>query len=166
MDQPQQPNPNDNDASSSPPKRPRIIRTLLLIVLAAAIVIQFVPVDRTNPAVAGAIAAPPEVQAVLKRSCYDCHSHETAWPWYSYIAPISWLIAEDVHEGREHMNFSTWQSYDAQKQADLKREAWEEVEEGEMPLGNYLTMHAHAKLTEYDQNLIRDWANETANADD
>lgn len=165
MDQPEQPNATTNDAPSPPPKRPRIFRTLLLILLAAVIVIQFIPVDRTNPAVTGAITAPPEVAAILKRSCYDCHSNETVWPWYSYVAPASWLVVEDVHEGREHLNFSTWQSYDAQQQADLRREAWEEVEHGDMPLGNYLTMHSKAKLTEYDQTLIREWAEGTGNND-
>lgn len=154
----------DND--SPPPRRPRIFRTLLLILVVAMIIIQFVPVERTNPPVTGAIAAPPDVQAILKRSCYDCHSHETVWPWYSYVAPVSWLVAADVQEAREHVNLSAWQSYDAHKQGDLKREAWEEVEEGEMPLSYYLTMHPEAELAEQDKDLIRAWANGTGSADD
>ena len=158
MDQQQPQNGTAND-SSPPPKRPRILRTVLLILVVAMIVIQFVPVERTNPPVTGTIAAAPDVQAILQRSCYDCHSHETVWPWYSYVAPVSWLVADDVREAREHVNFSTWQSYDAQEQADLKREAWEEVEEGEMPLSYYLSMHPQAKLSEQDRTLIRKWAN-------
>jgi hypothetical protein len=69
---------------------------------------QLVPLDRSNPPVSAEVPATPEVRAILKRSCYDCHSNETRWPWYAYAAPMSWLLVYDVHEAREHMNFSTW----------------------------------------------------------
>lgn len=120
--------------------------------------LQLVPVDRSNPPVTGEIDAPDEVMAVLRRSCYDCHSNETEWPWYSYIAPISWLVVEDVIEGREEMNFSTWRALDADDRADLREEVWEEVVEGEMPLPLYLRMHSSARLSEDDRKVLHSWS--------
>jgi len=131
------------------------------IVIAAVgllIAIQFVPVDRTNPAVTGDIAAPPEVEQVLKISCYDCHSHETRWPAYSFVAPVSWLIAHDVEEGREHLNFSQWQTLNASAQQHMKVEIWEEVEQGEMPLGIYVFVHSNAKLNPDQKQILQAWS--------
>ena len=86
-----------------------------LVLILAVIGIQFVPVNRMNPPVTGEIGAPEKVMAILHRSCYDCHSNKTVWPWYSYVAPISWLVADDVHEGRRHMNFSEWNTYNTKR---------------------------------------------------
>src|SRR5262245_21993196 len=86
---------------------------------------QLVPIDATNPAVEGDIPAPPEVKAILRRACYDCHSNETVWPWYSRLAPLSWLISRDVHEGRSKLNFSTWDQYTPEEQLSKLKESWE-----------------------------------------
>ena len=102
------------------------------------------------------------VRAVLERSCYDCHSHETRWPWYAWVAPTSWLLAWDVSEAREHLNFSTWNRYDAEKRRELLEEAWEEVEEGHMPLRIYLWLHPDAKLGDAERELLRDWSESAA----
>jgi hypothetical protein len=119
---------------------------------------QLVPLDRSNPRVELEVPAPPEVREVLRRSCYDCHSNETKWPWYSRIAPVSWLVAYDVHEAREHLNFSTWNRYDGGKRRDHLKEAWEEVDEGDMPLWIYPPLHPEARLSARDRALIREWA--------
>jgi hypothetical protein len=111
----------------------RILKWAGVTLAAIFVLIQFVPVDRTNPPVEGEVPAPPEVREVLQRACYDCHSNETNWPWYSRVAPVSWLVARDVHEGREHLNFSTWNRLSTRDQVEAMRESWEEVEEGEMP---------------------------------
>ena len=84
----------------------------LAVVLAG---IQLVPVERTNPPVESEVAAPPAARAVLRRACYDCHSHETRGPWYAQVAPISWLVANDVQEGRRELNCSQWQRRDARR---------------------------------------------------
>jgi hypothetical protein len=81
-------------------------RTAVFSLLALGILIQLIPIRRDNPPATGSVAAPPEVMSILRRSCYDCHSNETIWPWYSRVAPVSWLVARDVHEGRRHVNFS------------------------------------------------------------
>ena len=120
--------------------------------------VQFIPVTRDNPEVVADFGENQEVKNVLQRSCYDCHSHETVWPWYSRIAPVSWLVAGDVNEGREKLNFSTWGSLTEEKRKHLREEMWEEVEEGEMPLGIYLVMHSEAELSDTDKSVIRLWA--------
>jgi hypothetical protein len=134
-----------------------MVRILILILVIIFIGIQFVPVDKTNPPVTGEINAPENVMQILRTSCYDCHSNEVKWPWYSNIAPASWLVAYDVHEAREHMNFSEWQSYSAEDKAEDIEEIWEEVEEGEMPLWYYLILHSEAELSESDKAVLKDW---------
>ena len=124
----------------------------------ALVAIQLVPVSRENPPEDGVVPAPPEVAAVLERSCFDCHSNRTRWPWYAWVAPVSWLVAYDVHEAREHLNFTEWNRIDAEERAKMIAEAWEEVEEGEMPLWFYLPLHAEARLSEADREALRLWA--------
>jgi hypothetical protein len=136
-------------------------RTIILSWLVAAVVfgaIQFVPVERTNPPVARDVPAPPEVKAVLRRACYDCHSNETHWPWYSRIAPISWMVARDVREGRAELNFSTWNLYSAKERVGKLHESWETVAEGEMPLRFYIAPHRRARLSAHDRALLQQWA--------
>ena len=131
------------------------------IVLAVVIVlvgIQFIPVNRSNPPVEEEILPSPEVKAILKRACYDCHSNETIWPGYSRVAPVSWLLAWDVGEGREELNFSTWNRYNQKKRGKIIKEIWEEVQEGEMPPWFYLPLHPDARLSDSDRSLLRAWA--------
>ena len=139
----------------------KVLRWFLLGILLALIVMQFVPVERTNPPVEEEVSAPANVRAMLRRACYDCHSNETRWPWYSHVAPVSWLVAHDVHEARKHLNFSTWNQYNAKRQARKLNEVWEEVDEGEMPLWYYLAIHRDAKLSAEDRALLRTWATST-----
>jgi hypothetical protein len=120
--------------------------------------IQLVPVERTNPPVTGEIRAPDEVMAILERSCRDCHTNETSWPWYSRVAPVSWLVAHDVDEGREHANFSEWDTYDAKERDDVLEEMVEVMEKGEMPLRKYTALHPSAKLREADRERLAEWA--------
>jgi hypothetical protein len=124
----------------------------------AAVAIQFVPVDRTNPPVEGAVFAPAEVESVLRRACYDCHSNETNWPWYSHVAPISWLTAHDVHEGRDALNFSTWSALDRKAQLDAIGKSWEEVQDHDMPPWYYLPLHWNAHLSSEDRAVVRGWS--------
>jgi hypothetical protein len=131
-----------------------------LVLLLALVAIQLVPVDTRNPPVTGDVPTSPAVKAVLRRACYDCHSHETRWPWYGRVAPVSWLLARDVREGRAELNFSTWDQYGAQQQVKKLKESWEEVAEGEMPPWFYLPAHREARLSAEDRALLRQWARE------
>ena len=140
--------------------REKLIRALkfgAIALLGLLVLAQFVPVDRTNPPVVEEIDAPVEVRAVLERACYDCHSNETVWPAYSYVAPVSWLVARDVHEGREHLNYSEWHRYSAEERLELTEETWEEIAEGEMPMGPYVLLHPEAQLSAEDRALLRSW---------
>lgn len=122
--------------------------------------IQLIPVTRENPPIESDFSGPETVHRILKRSCYDCHSYETQWPWYSYVAPVSWLVAHDVNEGRSELNFSQWQSL--QDPQAMKEEIVEEIEEGEMPLPNYIITHKQARVSPEEIALLRKWAGLTA----
>jgi hypothetical protein len=127
----------------------------LLVLLIAA---QLVRPARTNPPVTAEIDAPDEVRAVLRRACYDCHSRLTVWPWYAHVAPVSWLVAHDVAEGREHLDFTAWDGYRAKKRAKKMEELVEEVEEGEMPLWYYVVLHPGARLAPAERERLIAWA--------
>ncbi len=123
----------------------KVLLIAIAIVVVAGIVIQFVPYGRahTNPAV---VAEPvwdsPQTQAYFSRACADCHSNETKWPWYSNVAPMSWMIQRHVDEGREAFNVSEWREdyYSAEEAAEL-------VRNGEMPIRNYLMLHPEARFS-------------------
>lgn len=143
-----------------------MFKTLFKFVAVAALLIQFIPVNRSNPAVVGDIDAPEPVATILRRSCYDCHSNQTNWPWYSYVAPVSWWVADHVREGREHLNFSRWSEYPAEERAELLEESIEEVQEGKMPLPSYLWSHRGARLNADEIAALRDWAGSHAQRHD
>ncbi len=129
-----------------------------LVFVAALSAIQFIPVERSNPPLEDDIAAPDEVKKVLRRSCYDCHSNETRWPWYARVAPVSWLIARDVEEGRRELNFSVWNKFTGARRARKFKEIVEQVEQGKMPQWYYVLLHPDAKLAPGDKELILNWA--------
>lgn len=131
-------------------------KKILLFVLVIVVGIQFIPVQRTNPRVVYDFNGPAEVEAILRRSCYDCHSYETEWPWYSYVAPVSWLVVHDVEEGREHLNFSEWEAL--QNMVWIHSKIHAEVAEGKMPMEIYLLMHSDAKVTEDELRILKEWA--------
>ena len=120
--------------------------------------IQIFPVNKTNPEVKGEIEVPNKIADIFERSCYDCHSNETVWPWYSKVAPVSWIMVSDVNEGREYLNFSEWDKYSPEKKAEKIKEIWEEVEEGEMPFWYYVSLHPEAKLSDGDKADIKEWS--------
>jgi hypothetical protein len=125
-------------------------------VLLAAI--QFVPVSRTNPPVAADVSAPPAVASILRRACYDCHSNETRWPWYSRVAPISWWLAEHVKEGRGDMNFSEWPVLDFEEQDLLFGDITKQVKKDKMPPASYRLGHPEARLNEQERAALLEWA--------
>lgn len=139
-------------------------RLLMLIVILAVVgfvAIQFFPVDRTNPPVTREIAwDSPETRALAERACFDCHSNETKWPFYAYIAPMSLVVANDVTEGRDRLNFSEW---------DRPNEDFGEISEvvtrGEMPLAQYLLLHPEARLTEVEKQQLLDGLDATYRQD-
>ncbi len=133
-------------------------KVLLVLVAVTLVGIQLVPVERTNPPERAPIAGPAAVVEVLEASCFDCHSNRTRWPWYSHVAPVSWQIVHDVSEGRARLNFSDWEAYPEARRAELRREIWEEVSEGRMPVPLYAMVHAKARLDPQELDTLRAWA--------
>lgn len=139
---------------------------IVLAVIFAAL--QFIRPARTNPPVdeSRTIAAQthitPEVATILDRSCNDCHSNQTRWPWYSNVAPVSWFVINHVNEGRREMNLSDWAQYSKDDQQRYLKKMCREVEHGQMPLSSYLRLHGEAKLSHEDVRTLCYWAsNET-----
>jgi hypothetical protein len=150
----------------------RTFSKVILVLIALFVIIQFFTVTHDNPPVRADLSVSVELHDIMKRSCYDCHSNETIWPWYSYVAPSSWLVADDVHGAREHLNFSDWETMSPIDQAEEKKRIWHHVKEDEMPLSQYLMLHPEAKLSDQDKAVIEQWAtapaptSETAPADE
>ena len=101
--------------------------------------------------------APDDVANLLRASCYDCHGHTTQYPWYSYIAPVSWWIKNHVNEGRQHLNFSTWNEYSIKKRIHKLEECAEMIENQHMPLPSYINLHEEAVLTEAERQKLVIW---------
>ncbi|HLY20665.1 MAG TPA: heme-binding domain-containing protein [Bryobacteraceae bacterium] len=121
-----------------------------------AVVIQFVPFGHSHtnpPSVKEPAWNSPGTRELVRRACFDCHSNATVWPWYSYVAPMSWLVQRDVSGGRQHLNFSEWDK--PQRHA---RDVANQVKQGEMPLWFYLPMHPAAKLSAAEKDALMDGA--------
>ncbi len=136
-------------------------KVIIIIVIGILLLIQLFPGNRTNPPATGEIQTSAEINKILQKSCYDCHSHQTRWPWYSRIAPSSWLVIHDVDEGREHLNFSTWNNYTSREKIKIYEEIREVLEEEEMPLKPYLWLHPEAGLSEVDKQILYQWVSQT-----
>jgi len=136
------------------------LKRILLILAIVFVAAQFVRPDFANPPVdeAKVLRAPANVQAILDRSCADCHSNRTVYPWYSRITPVSWWLAKHIRNGRREVNFDEIGGYSAKKAAHKMQEICEQVEKGEMPLESYLPLHPAAKLSEADRKTLCDWA--------
>lgn len=133
------------------------MKKILIVLVVVLVGIQFIPVERTNPPVKSDLTAPQEIRDILRRACYNCHSNETSWVWYTKIAPSSFLAVSDVNDARKHLNFSEWGVLDNSKQKKLKEKIWEEIREEQMPLWQYKILHSESKLTQKEKNLIRNW---------
>lgn len=145
----------------------KLLKNIFLALLLILIIMQFFRPDKnitqgdhtvdfiseTNPSA--------EVKTVLEQSCYDCHSNNTVYPWYNNVAPISFWLADHVKDGKKHLNFSEWNSYDSKKKDHKLEEVEEMVAEGEMPLEEYTWTHKEADLTEEQRNEIVSWAQKT-----
>lgn len=146
----------------------KFLKILLIILLAALVIIQFIPSGRpANQPVVGQdifeiVEIPAEVGTLLKNACYDCHSQAVKYPWYSYVAPVSWLIARDVNIGRQHLDFGKWEELTKRKQIKVLGEIAEEVEDGYMPMQIYIILHSEAKLSIDQRELIVTWSEQLA----
>ena len=131
-----------------------MLRKIGYAALALAVVAQLVPYGHTHenpPVVKEPAWNKPETRALAQGACFDCHSNETAWPWYSNVAPVSWFVEQDVSDARRTLNFSEWQ-----KTYRHAKDAPGAVHEGEMPLRSYRLMHSPARLTPEQKQALED----------
>lgn len=141
----------------------RVLRWFGVIALVALIAAQFYRPAKTNPsfeasqAIESHLQVTPQVSAILDRSCNDCHSNKTRWPWYSHVAPVSWFVIDHVNEGRDNMNFSQWDKYTRRDADALLRQICREVRAGVMPLSSYTPLHPGSKLSADDIKAICEW---------
>ena len=141
----------------------KVVKIVIIVLAVAFVIAQFFRPDRTlppeNPAdtLEASTQVPQNVEAILTRSCADCHSNRTKYPWYSNISPFSWFLANHINEGRQEMNISTWNTTDTKRRVRKLDKMCEEVQNGEMPLPSYLWIHWDAKLSPNDVNTLCSW---------
>jgi hypothetical protein len=142
----------------------KTLRWFVVVGSGLFIVAQFFGPTKTNPPLDQAMTlqssahVTPQVASILDRSCNDCHSNNTRWPWYSNVAPVSWFVIDHVNEGRRDMNFSEWGRYDGRRRTGQLNQICQEVKSGAMPLGSYTPLHRGSKLTPDDVKTLCDWA--------
>ena len=141
------------------------VKIAVLILVVFLIVIQFIQPKRTNPpaipsrALSAHVHVPEEVEALLRRACGDCHSNQTVWPWYSRVAPISWVVIDDVNQGRRHMNFDDWEAQESPKQAnDHLIDICKEITAKGMPPFSYRIMHRESQLNAQEISSLCSWS--------
>ena len=141
----------------------KVLKIIAIILAVAFIVIQFIRPDFTNPPInqaetlGAATQVPENVQAILSRSCADCHTNNTKYPWYSYIQPSAWFLAQHIEEGRGQLNMSVWKTLTPARQRRKLGEICEQVQSKEMPLPSYLWIHRDAKMSDADIKTLCDW---------
>ncbi len=142
----------------------KALKIVVLVLGIAFVAAQFYRPDQTAATIVqtetleATTQVPENVAAVLKRSCNDCHTNQTVYPWYSKITPVNWLLADHIEEGRRELNFSVWNTYNAKKKGHKFDEICDQIIGGEMPHYQYIWMHGDAKLSNADKRLLCDWA--------
>ncbi len=136
------------------------MKKVLIVLAVAFIIIQFFRIDKTNPPVNEGMDflkiknTPENIATVIRTSCYDCHSNETVYPWYSNVQPVAWFLKSHIDDGRKHLNFSTFSTYEPKKQAHKLEEAVEMIEQDKMPLESYILGHPEAKLSPENKTML------------
>jgi len=147
----------------------RIARWTFVVLACLFLVAQLVRPARTNPVTDQSLSlqsqlhVDSQVSIILDRSCADCHSNNTRWPWYTNITPVSWWVVGHVNDGRRDLNFSEWGTYDKRKQSRRLDQMCELAKSGAMPLGSYTPMHSGSKLSGDDLRTLCVWTNSQAN---
>jgi len=138
-------------------------KKIIIICIIVIALIQLIRIDKTNPNVdfekdyLNLSSAPKEISDLIKNSCYDCHSYETKYPWYSNLAPISWLIKNHINEARENLNFSNWGDYSENAKIGIEEDCIYVLTDNEMPLKSYTLIHNKAKLSNENKATLLNW---------
>lgn len=141
------------------------MKIVVILVVSALIVIQFFRIDKTVPAIVEAetleatVTVPDNVREIIGRSCTDCHTYKTVYPWYSNVQPFAWFLKNHIDDGRRKLNFSVFNTYTPERKSKKLEAICENVESKEMPLPSYLWIHWNSVLSETDAKTLCDWAN-------
>jgi hypothetical protein len=146
----------------------KIAKVASIVIVVIFVLIQFVQLDRTNPdidqskTIQSELNIPADINALLYRGCKDCHSNQTSWPFYSYVAPASWFVSYDVTEGRKHFNMSEWGKYKLSKKASKLSGIYQAINDRSMPLPRYIPLHPEANFTDAERDQLAAWARKEA----
>lgn len=137
----------------------KIIGVILLVL----VLIQFIPLDRTNKHVDAkdnfvvVMQTPEKISALLKNACYDCHSNETIYPNYAYVAPISWSVKQHINEGRAHLNFSEWMKFSKEARLSMLKNTIASLDNKSMPIQGYIVYHKEANISDAERTLLSNY---------
>jgi hypothetical protein len=143
-----------------------MLKKIIIVVVLILAAIQFITIDQTNPPIdmskdfISLTNPPSDLANVIKSSCYDCHSNHTKYPWYSNVAPASWLIKEHINNGRNHLNFSIWTDYIGNKKDHKLEECIDMIKSGEMPMEGYVMFHEEAEINHEQKMQLINWLTE------
>lgn len=141
-----------------------MLKKILIVILVLLIIGQFIQPAKNNGTaeastdIAHTVTVPDSVMALLKISCYDCHSNHTTYPWYNKITPVNWWLKNHIDEGKRELNFSEFANYNSRRKGKKLEGISDEVEKHDMPLKSYLLIHNNAKLNDAQRKMIMDWA--------
>ncbi len=143
----------------------KIPKIIALVLILAFVIIQFIPtkhnqsdiVPKTDFMLVNDV--PKQVEGIIKNSCYDCHSNNTEYPWYNTVQPVAWVLEDHVEQGKEELNFNTWDTYSSRRKNSKLKSIKNQIKDGEMPLWSYTLVHRDAKLSEADKKLLNKWLN-------
>jgi Haem-binding domain len=144
-----------------------LLKKILLLLLIVSIAIQFIQPGhnisgRILPTdISKMVRIPDSVQDILKKACYDCHSNNTNYPWYSNIQPIGWLMTKHIKQGKEVLNFNEFGNYSVRKQLSKLTGIANSIKDDDMPLSSYKWMHKEARLTKYEKEVVINWAQQS-----
>ena len=142
------------------------LKICILFIAAIFVILQFFRIDQTNPVVSAgetidaAVEVPPDIQIILGRSCNDCHSNTTIYPWYANVQPTGWFVKNHIDDARRHLNFSTFNTYSLSKKQKKLSEMCEQVRSSEMPLPSYLWIHRDAQMQPGEAEALCSWTNQ------
>jgi len=138
----------------------KTVKKVIFWTLVAFAMIQFIPVDKVNKPIDAAVnfvdakKTPEKIKTLIKGACYDCHSNETVYPKYAYIAPVSWSVKSHINEGREHLNFSVWGTYNKDLKENMLNKSIQTLQSKTMPMPGYIVYHKEANLSEAERTLL------------
>ena len=141
----------------------KVLKIVVIVLAIGLVAAQFVRPDRSLPpevqaeTLEASTQVPEDVRAILSRSCTDCHSNRTSYPWYSNVSPVSWFLQNHIEHGRSHLNISIWNTYETRRKLRRLDEICEQVRDGEMPLPSYLWIHWDARMQPGDADILCNW---------